>query len=164
MSSSVRYVGMEEHGVSVKPALGVRGTKYATCVINDGETIRAVQVPLKEFDKYQPVSYHGRPYPVERFTETMMAMTKRRVNRMQITQAALDAIERARTGGTDEPEAPAAPQPKAPVGRPQVDAPTLLGRICAELGIDPAAARRQLRKAGLKAPYQDEKEIRNILK
>ena len=160
-NSSVRYVGMEEHGVSLKPVLGVRGTKYATCVVVDEETIRAVQVPLKDFDRSAPVLYKGRPYPVDRFIEHMERQARQRYNRRDMTQAARDAIARAQAGAGTEDVPPPLPEPTPPPARPEAN---LLSRICAELKIDPSVARRQLRKAGLKAPYDNEKLIRENLK
>lgn len=41
---------------------------------------------------------------------------------------------------------------------------TILGAICAELGIDPADARKRLRGAGMRAPYDNEAAIRGALK
>lgn len=40
---------------------------------------------------------------------------------------------------------------------------TILASVCAELGVSPKIARRQLRKAGLHAPYTDEAKIREVL-
>jgi len=166
MSASVRYCSDEQFGVSVKPMLGVRGTKYATCVLIDSETIRVVQLPLRDFDRSLPVVYHGGPYPVARFIDSVLAMTKRRIHPLEITQGALETLERARLQGDtpieDTPEAPpAAPVPAPPKRQPGTN---LLRDVCAELKVEPGAARRLLRKAGLSAPYLDEKAIRSVLK
>lgn len=40
---------------------------------------------------------------------------------------------------------------------------TILATICAELGIEPADARKRLRAAGMRAPYDDERQIRVAL-
>ncbi|HEX5461450.1 MAG TPA: hypothetical protein VFX20_15915 [Steroidobacteraceae bacterium] len=42
--------------------------------------------------------------------------------------------------------------------------PSALKTICTELKIEPKAARRRLRAAGLKAPYTDAAKIRAALK
>jgi hypothetical protein len=41
--------------------------------------------------------------------------------------------------------------------------PSVVGTICAELGIDPKDARKKLRKAGMSAPYTDAAKIRSVL-
>lgn len=158
-TASVRYVGLQEFGIGLKPVLGVRGRKYASCVVIDENFVRVVQVDLKDFDKSAPVLYHGQPYPVERFAKHMLNQSRASAKR-EVTKGAAEVIEKA-LRGEEVDEAP--PSPEKP-SQPSARAEGVLASICRELSIEPSAARRVLRAAGMKAPYEDATAIRQALK
>jgi hypothetical protein len=180
MDASVRYIlhnqgatNRAEDDGGFKPSLCFRADKFAHCVVNEEDGIRVVKIPVRDFD-HSPVVQRGPDvYPTKRCAQLFLSYTERAVARRSITVKAKRLLEGVLGGGisVEAVEAPevedlttggdqqATKAPKSPAG----SATTLVGAICAELGLDPPVARRQLRKAGLHAPYTDEKLIRSIL-
>ena len=63
---------------------------------------------------------------------------------------------------TTTPDATTAPE--ATTAEPKVEPPkSVVAGICSELKVDPRAARRKLRAAGMKAPYLDGEAVRKVL-
>lgn len=153
MEASVRYLHFNDSGC--KPALGFRGRTIVHAVVNDEELIRVKRVDPREWDRMRSVPFRGDVYPIDRMRKHLLKLGK------PMTQAARDLLER-----DCEPDSQSAPTPSAtPTAKPErTSTPNLLAAICAELKIEPAAARRRLRAAGLKAPYDDASAIRNVLK
>lgn len=150
-----------------RPALCVRGREYASCVVADSTRLSVLRVPLREFDAYPPVSYRGIPYPPQRAAERFLAATRRRHQRLDATKEALRIVRITLDLPADDPDDPPADPPP---GQPRAKQEPAVRRssgtlqtICAELTIAPAAARRALRAAGLRAPYEDAAAIRRIL-
>lgn len=87
---------------------------------------------------------------------------------------AKSALRGARWNSSDRPERkrrPSLRQQQVDLGiisKDHKEAPvprsTILAGVCAALGIDPRKARQRLRKAGLNAPYDNEVQLRQVLK
>ena len=177
MEASVRYIvhntgptARSEDDGGFKPALCFRARDFAHCVVNEDSGIHVVKVPVREFDHSPPVTFKGDAYPIARAAQKMLDYTVRSVARREITQKAQrllegvidgsitpEALEASETDLTPDDTAPKAP--RAASG----PATTIVATICSELKLDPALARRFLRKAGLSAPYTDEKLVRSTI-
>jgi len=157
-----------------KPALCFRGTKHMLCVVA-GHPVRVLKRSAKEFDKARRVLQNGEEYPAEKAQTTLLDVAARNGATEQAQrllnsslQAPIDETayqDEEKLVSTDPdwreiPEREDKPS-KRVEGVPRSD---VLGRVCAELSIDPAVARRRLRKADLSAPYNDENVIRGALK
>lgn len=150
-----------------RPALCVRGREYASCVVADSTRLSVLRVPLRAFDTYPRVPHRGGPYSPQRAAERFLAATRRRHQRLEATKEALRIIRITLDLPADDPDDPPADPPP---GQPRAKQEPAVRRssgplqmICAELAIAPAAARRALRSAGLRAPYEDVDLIRRTL-
>ena len=149
-----------------RPALCLRGTKYASCVIADSTSISVLRVPLREFEASPRVPHLGGPYSPLKAAERFLAASRRRHQRLTATREAMRII-RITLGLPPDPEPPPPEDPPGDTGAK--DEPAVrrsngpLRDICAELSIEPATARRMLRAAGLRAPYGDVPAIRRVL-
>lgn len=80
MECSVRYVhevNMQGEPVgSIKPALCFRGKAIAHAVINDETRIRVIEIPQKDYDKSNPVLYHGDPYEPKPYADRLLMSAK----------------------------------------------------------------------------------------
>ncbi len=81
------YRGVES---GEKPALCVRGRKYAYCVVIDFP-VRVLKRPARDFDTLRPTAYHGEEYPVDR----MIKHLKTAGRRNGITKGALHLLMQA---------------------------------------------------------------------
>lgn len=149
-----------------KLAICLRGRKHATCVINEDSGIHLVKIPVADYDRYAQTRATHTPSVV---AQRMLDFTVRDVAPKPITKGALEILERVVSGDIPEQDVEFKDEPiEAPVEkRINGDAKprsNLLAQICSELKIEGTAARRKLRKAGLHAPYENEKEIRAALK
>jgi hypothetical protein len=166
MEVSVRYVA-HANDIGFKPALCFRGIKWAHCIVNEDEGIRVMKIDVQTLDKAQAVEFRGAAYPIKRCAEQLMAFTNRLTARKDITEAARELVQRVLADEVIEEKAELVPV-KAKVATSTDAAPTarstILAAICAELNIEPAMARRVLRKAGLHAPYNDAAVLRRTLK
>jgi len=152
MEATVKYVQYANSGC--RPGIGFRGTKYASVVLDDEGTIRVEKVELREWDQMRVVPYKGAPYPIERAIKTLLKTAKHK----PITVEAKTLLTR----GDIEAADVTLPEP-TPTKPAKIVGTNVLAQACAELKIEPAAARRLLRKAGLSAPYTDAAAIRNAL-
>ena len=176
MEASVKYLHFANSGT--KPALCLRGTKFASCVVNDDGTVRVEKVPLKEYDQMRVVPKDGKPYDPHACAQFFLDLTARPEIRREATLGALELIRRVLHGNvaTEDVDftAPSdivikSKAKKHSLTGGESDEPaklrsTLLASICTELSIEPTVARRKLRKAGMSAPYEDEAAIRAALK
>lgn len=156
MTTEAAYRYMQLPNSGIKPVLGIRGNKYASCVVNDELTVRVEQFDLREWDSADPVDYHGQPYSPVRAASFLQVVGKRK----GITLAAARIL--ARILGEPEPTEPPeveSIEPKQPIE----SKPSILKAICEELNINPSFARRALRASGMTAPYDNEAQIRNVL-
>lgn len=148
-----------------KLAICLRGHKYATCVINEDSGIHLVRIPVKDYDRYA----QNKTVPLKGMAQQLISFTTREISPKPITKGALEILERVVSGDIPEQDVEFKDEPiEAPVekkingdAKPRSN---LLAQICSELKIEGTAARRKLRKAGLHAPYENEKEIRAALK
>lgn len=181
------YQEVKAHGVPIeagqKPSLCLRGRKHMLCVVA-GHPVRVLKRNAKDFDKARRVTRNGAEYPVQRALETLVNIGARN----GITAKAATLLERVRQSTevneeefSDEEDVTSLSQPTPAQeddaelesensGRRKVNGSTgktarsnLLASICTELKIEPAVARRKLRKAGLHAPYNNEIDIRKAL-
>jgi hypothetical protein len=96
MPVAVRQVFQDNrlgHESNEKPALCIRGTKHAHCVVIDFP-VRVLMRPAKDFDTLRPTPYHAGEYPVLRMIKHLLAAGRRN----GITLRAARLIEMARTG------------------------------------------------------------------
>lgn len=83
MDCSVRFVaevretskGYEQVG-NIKPALCVRGKRFALAVINDDLWVRTIELPLPDHDKSSFVHFHGQPYEPRPFADRLLMSAK----------------------------------------------------------------------------------------
>jgi hypothetical protein len=178
MEASVKYLqtvdretGLTDSGV--KPALCLRGRKFASCVINDEGTLRVTKVEIRDYDKMRLVPHRGRAYEPKACAKYFLSLTQREQIKRVATQGALELIRRVLDGEipdediefVDETLTETPPEKPAKVSKANGEGhASILATICAELKIEPTAARRKLRKKGLHAPYTDEGTIRGALK
>jgi hypothetical protein len=156
MEASVRYLHFFDSGC--KPVVGFRGTKYASCIINDEEIIRVQKVDLREWDQMRRVPHRGGDYPLDRAIDHLKRLKRSKA----ITQAALELLERGDVLAEPPSDEPV-PSPTTTAAPSAARPSNVLSKVCAELKIEPAAARRALRASGLRAPYDDEAKIRKAL-
>jgi hypothetical protein len=169
------------------------GDRNVPCIFADVISgIRVTMLSVQTHDKSEPVMFHGAPYPLNRHF-TYLAHTARSYPCTPEAHRILSALipdfppartpeevratgeaelnetprpkRRKRPNGATPPETGSddEPEPEAPKTAPKSGSPTIIGALCAELGLDPAKARAALRKAGLSAPYTDEEKIRSVL-
>lgn len=160
VEAEVRYVDCDGR----RPALGVRGRKYASCVVADASSLSVIQVELREFDQSPIVTHGSAAYSPQRAAEHFLATTRRRHQRLAATKEAMRIIRNI----LDLPESPGESDPPNTSEQAAESSATRrsggpLRGICAELSIEPAAARRILRAAGLRAPYDDATTLRKVL-
>lgn len=143
-----------------KIALCLRGRKFATCVVNDDNGIHLVKLPVADYDRYA----RPRAETPKKVAQQLLAFTRRDVSPKSITQGAFDILNDVVSGQIPEEDVEYVPPPAAASnGEKPATRSTILAAICQELKIEAAVARRKLRKAGLHAPYEDEKAIRKAL-
>lgn len=160
MKIAVKFISPDDSGF--KPALCSLGTKWVSCVVID-YPVRVVQLEAKEWPRLRDVPAPGRVmdnYPIDRCLKLM-----RKAGRKNgITQAASELLDRAANGGEEEPvEAKSSKPPEVTTAKEPQGRSTVLASICQRLNIEPTLARRKLRAAGLRAPYDDAKKIESIL-
>jgi hypothetical protein len=176
MEASVKYIQTVDPvtdltNSGLKPALCLRGRKFASCVINDEGTIRILRVELRHYDKMRVVPHKGKAYEPKACAKYFMSLLDREQIRRTATQGAIELIKRVLDGNvpTEDIEFIETPvhsetPPEEKANGASASHSTILGAICNELKIEPTAARRKLRKAGLHAPYDNEAAIRGALK
>lgn len=74
MDSSVKYVHVDD--ASFKPALCFRGTEKAYAVIQGQEKIHTIVIEVRDYDKAQPVLYHGEPYNTKAYADRLLMAAK----------------------------------------------------------------------------------------
>lgn len=74
MDNAVKYVHID--GASFKPALCFRGEKQAYAVVQETDRVRTVQIDLKDYDKANPVLYHGEPYNTRAYADRLLMSAK----------------------------------------------------------------------------------------
>lgn len=176
--ASVRFIPTDhnaKHGWSGnKPALVIPGEEVLHCVVYDELEIGVRELPLALLDKCNHViapGAIGTPYPVARYIERVRS-SKKPINPtaerlLQIAEgmAALTEFPRSEVDTAVSEAAAPAPRKRDREPKPAREpaAPSLIGALAAEFGMDPPKMRKALRAAGLRAPYTDEAAIRKAL-
>lgn len=139
----------------------VDGSDKVICIFGDSvEGLGLAEITVRDHDQANIPKYRGMDYPIERFQKALKAVAELCGLGSVPYQVALRFL----------------PDLKPPLRNanlfardhegevtPPRSSPSVIGSICAELGVDPVVARRTLRAAGLNAPYTDEKRIRELL-
>lgn len=97
MPVAVRQVYQDSrlgHESNEKPALCLRGDKYAHCIVI-GFPVRVLKRPAKDFDTLRPTSHHGGEYPVALMVKHLLKAGRKN----GITLHAARLIEMIRTDG-----------------------------------------------------------------
>lgn len=184
MEVSVRriYARNEQNEI----ALCFLGRKWANCVVVD-YPIRVYTMDKREMKGLEAPLYQGKPYPVRRLAESLSRLAKK--NGMTIAaQRLVDAClagehlsEELIDAKPSENGADPSPKVRKTEGRkrqlaetseelapgatpPQATAGNLVATLSEKYGLDPRAARRKLRAAGLSAPYTDAAKVEAALK
>lgn len=152
MEFSVRYVRLGEGNQQgpERPVLGLRGKKSAYLIIEEDDRIRSISVPLKDFDKSSPCTFHGEPYPIPRYLEAIEKYKKRK----PISARADHLVQLAYAGGSeaiDEDLLSRVPEDLLPTTDGGEHPGGDLGLISEAIGAA-AAARRSGAKAKIAAP------------
>lgn len=154
-----------------KPSLcfGDAKTKQGRCVVIRELDIGTVDLPLDVIEKSSIVSdpqIPTQPYSAERFIQRVMETGKPLTEE---ARALLDSIKtpKGKKKATIPPNKPK-PQAKASIGQAlavlkTAGAETII-LLAAEWKLPPPKLRRYLRSTGLRAPYTDEKVLRQALK
>ena len=157
----VRYL-TTDHGV--RPALLIPGDKKGTAVLNDAERgLHTVACTLDDIANASPVDYKGGEYPAALWAAGQIATTTRKTAQRAYTKAAM-ALCLAVAGDTPVPTHSPDDTADGPKGeRAKSTRGNVVAAVCAELSLAPKAARRILRAAGLRAPYEDAAAVRAAL-
>lgn len=157
---AVKFISHDNSGY--RPALCILGTKWMSCVVID-YPVRVVSLGAEEWPRLRdvPAPHQGQgKYPIDRCAKMMRRIGKKN----GITQNAAEILDRALTGGSQElVEAKSSHTLVVVTSKPVEALSNVLADVCKRLNIEPAAARRKLRTAGLRAPYVDAKRIESIL-
>lgn len=142
----------------------------AKAVIGDSIVgIRALPLGIREHDLYHPVEYHGQPYPIQRFADTMLAYAKGGVPVTQDARALLKPL--VELPETTIPDLPSHLQDVRSVikrgermlkegipvrmGSLRTSGKELIKELAVKTKLPPEKVRAKLRDAGLRAPYTD---------
>lgn len=160
-NASVLYL----HGeFGERPALVVIGPKHAHAVHSTAENgLYVEKLSLEDAAKGRPVPHKDGVYPANEWAAKQIALTTRKTAQRAFTKQAMSILQSV-AGDTPVPtHAPddTASEPKGERARSTKG--NVVASICAELNLQPKAARRTLRKAGLRAPYTDEAKVRAAL-
>lgn len=107
MDSAVKYVHVDD--ASFKPALCFRGIDKAYAVIQGQDQIRTITIELRDYDRSQPVLYHGEPYNTKAYADRLL-MSAKAASR-PVTRRARQLLTNTQTGlsegelVSEEPEA-----------------------------------------------------------
>ena len=170
MEATVRYIPTEvttsnnqEVAAGNKPALCFRGKTYAIGIINDQEGILPVRLNLKLHDT-SPVVTFGKSeeeYPVSRFITHIERIMKEK----PISEEALQLIRTWPNLPNDFGDAPDEPATSSkPLKRPSMTKSNIIATIAQEMKTPPTKIRKFLRAQGMKAPYDNEPQIRKLMK
>lgn len=152
-------VRMVHDGERYKPMLGRRIAGQPTVRCLHGDTIEGLvlfDVDVRTYDHSEFATYRGAPYPIPRFLEMMRVIADLFPLSPELREF-LSPLIPLPTENIVEPLI----TPTTPVTR-SVN-PNLIKRLSEELKTDPVEIRKRLRAAGLRAPYDDEKQIRSVL-
>jgi hypothetical protein len=94
MECSVRYVREEDRfgtvTSSLRPALCFRGRSVIHAVVSDETRVRVLEISPKQYDRAEPLQYHGHEYPIGRMIKTLRTAALAK----GITQRAVALLER----------------------------------------------------------------------
>lgn len=159
MEPSVRYVKIEEMEGPARWANRVglcipqEGDKVI-CIVQDGNRVRHIKVRERDYLFYRKVPFNGQPYPVDRFIDKLIEISKHR----PVTRTVRGFIAGIAPEKADELQLVL----EGEEGTYQRG--MLIERIAEEFKLIPRKARKLLRAEGLNAPYLDETLIRRILR
>lgn len=149
-------------GEQYVPMLCIRepGQKKVPCIGGDtANGIYTVETSIIDHDHATIVEYRGQPYPIDRFLSLLRPITLKFGFPSGEIYTLLSSIDSYYTPnslrGIQESEE-LHPDPV-------IDSRGVLKSICNELKLDPVKARKRLRDSGMRAPYVDEKRIREVL-
>ena len=167
--TQIAVIDGEELATGAKPALCFRGKTYALGVVNDQESICTVTLSLRDYDKAPLVRYGTEPdseYPVSRFISHMERISVDK----PISDEAMFLLKQwpnlpADFGDEiipddDEEEKPPRPSRRLTRSKRQ----NCIRAVAIELKTTPQKIRKFLRSQGMRAPYDNEKEIRKLLR
>lgn len=178
---------------TLKPALCFRGRKRCHAVINDDTRVRVVSnLSLQDHDHSSPVTFQHAPYPIPRIVDHFTKLGQRKgitarakfflehalnggvdeddaLPPDEIAGAAPEAPEEPgmpvkRSPSTPKPAKPASESRSAAAGPSRTAGADIVRKLASELKLEPTKLRKLLRSKGLRAPYDDEKKIREALK
>ena len=170
MEATVRYIATDisvvdgrTYAVGNKPALCFRGETYALGIVNEPDMVCTIQLDLRDHDKSPLVRYGAEAeYPVGRYITHL----ERLIESKPISPDALQLLKQwpncpADFGDpifSDEELDP--PTPRQP---PKPRKANCIPALASEHKTTPQKIRKFLRSQGLRAPYDNEKEIRAIM-
>lgn len=146
------------------------GRKFAYAVVPN-HPVKLERLKLDDLKDATPAMQQaGRPYPTSLAINHVETWAKEHGATAGVLKA-IASIKAEQDADDETLEAWAADEAVAGQAKPkrkakvekEPAAPSAIGKICAELKIVPTLARRQLRAAGLRAPYTDEAQIKAIL-
>ncbi|WP_455363550.1 hypothetical protein [[Eubacterium] cellulosolvens] len=170
MEATVRYIPIEigvsdgqEFAVGNKPALCFRGKEYALGIVNGEEGIIPVRLTLRQHDESPLILINNRTdeYPVSKF----IAHLQRIMVDKPIAEEALKLISNWPNNGEDFNSEPIPDHPViTAIKRAKVQKSNCIPVVAKEYETTPQKIRKYLRSRGMHAPYDNETEIRSIMK
>jgi hypothetical protein len=159
-----------------KPSLCFRGQKHMLCIAA-GHPVRVLKRSAKDFDKLRRVTQNGEEYPVEKAIQSLSEIAGRngvteqakRLLELDMSDTAFefeDYVDEEQVSNLVQPtkeDEDNAELDSENAARKRSGGSSVLAKVCEDLKIDPALARRTLRKKGLSRPYDDEALLRQVL-
>ncbi len=171
MEATVRYIPDQTAVVDGrtfatgnKPALCFRGETHALGIINDSEQICTVRLRLEEYERAPLVRYGVEEYPVAKF----ISHIERIMREKPISPEALQLVKHWPNNPRDfgDPivaEVESEPSPKAQ-RLETIKKINCIPVLAREFETTPQKIRKFLRSQGMTAPYDQETQIRELMK